>query len=217
MRRLATVVAVLAVVAAGPTAAWSSSSLLGPTGLLLTPTAEVLGMSQWNAGGALLADDAEDVTALYANVGLFKGLEVGASRVKPEGGGAETFVNAKFLLPQPIPLKLSLAVGVVDITDQVDSTPYVVFSHMIGGGLILQQGAFSSPQVHVGIGGGQLDGIFGGISAKLKDRIDVMAEYDGDDIKLGAKFPLSANVQVTAAALDGLDDFGVGVSLSSPW
>jgi hypothetical protein len=210
------VIAVL-VVAAGPTAAWGSSSLLGPTGLLLIPTADSLGATQWNVGGSWLTSDTEDVAALYANVGLgIKGLEVGASWVNPEDADAEVLVNAKFLLPQPVPLKLSLAVGVIDITDQVDSTPYVVFSHMIGGGVVLREGAFSAPQVHVGIGGGQLDGIFGGISAKLSDRFDVMAEYDGDNLNLGAKLPLSANVQVTAAALDGLDDFGVGVSLSSP-
>lgn len=216
MKRCAIVVAVL-VLAAMPVAAWASSSLLGPTGLLLIPTAEALGMSQWNVGGSLLTDDAADVTALYANVGLWKGLEIGASWLKPEGADAETFVNAKLALPQPLPLKLSVAVGVMDLTDQVDSTPYVVFSHTLGGGLIMRKGALSSPQVHVGLGGGQLDGLFGGVSAKVGDRIDVMAEYDGTNLNLGAKMPLSANLSVTAAALDGLGDFGVGVSFGSPW
>ncbi len=216
MSRFATVVAVL-VMAAMPGAAWASPSLLGPSGLLLIPTAEALGVSQWNVGGSVLSSDSEDVTALYANVGVLKGLEVGAARVKPEGTSGETVVNAKLLLPQPIPVKLAVAVGVIDITDQVDTTPYVVVSHTLGGGLILRHGALSSPQVHVGLGGGQLDGLFGGVSAKIGDRLDVMAEYDGSQINLGARLPVARNVEVTAAALDGLNDIGVGVSVGSPW
>lgn len=216
MSRCATVVAVLVLVVM-PMMAWASPSLVGPTGLLLIPTAEVLDTARWNVGGSLVTGDGGDVTALYANAGLFKGLEIGASRLKAEGGDAETFVNAKLRIPEPVPAKVSLAVGVIDVTDQVDSTPYLVLSHMIGGGLILQQGAFSAPQVHVGLGGGQLDGLFAGLSAKVKDKLDVMAEYDGSNINLGAKLPLGAKVEVTAAALDDLGTFGLGLSFSSPW
>jgi hypothetical protein len=200
-----------------PVAAWASPSLLGPTGLLLTPSAEVLGTAQWNVGGSLLSSDSQDVSALYASVGVLKGMEIGLAQVSPEDGEAGTFVNAKLLLPQPIPMKLSVALGVIDLTDQIDTTPYVVVSHTIGGGLILQHGAISSPQVHVGLGSGQLDGLFGGVSARIGDRVSVMAEYDGNQINLGARLPIARNVEVTAAALDGLSDFGVGVSVGSPW
>jgi hypothetical protein len=71
--------------------------------------------------------------------------------------------------------------------------------------------------VHVGLGSGQLDGLFGGVSARIGDRVSVMAEYDGNQINLGARLPIARNVEVTAAALDGLSDFGVGVSVGSPW
>lgn len=217
MRRLALVVAVLAL-AVMPAAGWASPSLLGPTGLLLIPTADSLGLSQWNVGGAWLTSEAEDATALYGNLGLgIKGLEVGATWLNVEDADGELMLNAKFHLPQPVPVKLSVAAGVIDLTDAVDASPYLVLSHMIGGGLILQNGLCTAPQVHVGIGGGQLDGLFGGLSAVVAEKVSVMAEYDGSEINLGARLPVAANVELTAAALDGLDDFGVGVSLSSPW
>ena len=44
-----------------------------------------------------------------------------------------------------------------------------------------------------------------------------MAEYDGDDINLGATWPLLPNLTGTLAVLNGLDDLGAGLTLSSPW
>ena len=196
MRRIAIVLVLLAL-AALPAAA--SSSLLGPTGLLLIPTADALAATQWNVGGSSFSADEEDVTAVYANMGLWKGLEVGASWFNGDDADSELLLNAKVRLPQPVPVKLSLAAGVMDITDAIDATPYLVASHMIGGGLVMRQGFCTAPQVHLGVGGGMLDGLFGGVSAVVAEKISVMAEYDGSDVNLGAKLPLAANVELTGS------------------
>jgi hypothetical protein len=199
------------------TGALGSASVLGPTGLLLIPTADSLGMAQWNVGGSVLSEDGLDLTALYANYGVSNGLEIGAARVSPEHESSETILNAKFRLPQPVPVKLDLAVGMADITDEFERTTYLVASHTFGAGLIPKNNLMNAPRLHLGIGNGRLDGLFGGVSATLVNRVDVMAEYDGSHFNLGARLPLAHHLDVTAAGLDGLSDFGVGLTLSSPW
>ncbi|UCC68213.1 MAG: hypothetical protein JSV79_14080 [Armatimonadota bacterium] len=217
MRRLPIAIAVMVLIAA-PVGAWAGPSLVGPSGLVTIPTAEVLGMTEWNAGiSELWIEDGENVSVVYANVGLMPRMEVGASREDFEAGEAETLVNAKLGLIRNVPGEVSLAVGMVDVTDQVDRTAYAVLSHTLGAGLMMRRGKVTSPQLHVGIGGGRFDGLFGGVSATLDGRMQVMAEYDGDDVNLAAIWPVAMNLTGTVAVLNGLDDLGVGLALSSPW
>jgi len=217
VKRLAVGIAALLLTAL-PVAAWAGPSLLGPSGLVTVPTAETLGMAQWNVGAsALWVEDGDDVSLLHANVGLLPKLEVGVARTDLAEGEAETLVNAKLGLWLPIPGKISLAAGVEDITDQVDRSAYAVASHTLGAGLVLTEGKVTYPQVHVGIGGGRFDGLFGGVSVTIGGRVLAMAEYDGDDVNLGATWPLAMNLTGTVAVLNGLEDLGAGVALSSPW
>jgi len=68
VRRLA-LAAALTILLAVASAAYAAPSLIGPTGMLVVPTAEVLGMTQWNVGAtAVRADDASDETVYYANL-----------------------------------------------------------------------------------------------------------------------------------------------------
>lgn len=216
MRRLLLGVAVFALMIGGA-AAYADPSLLGPTGLVTVPTAETLGLLQWNVGGAnVWADSGPDESVVYANIGLLPRLEIGFSRIEPEDGDAETLLNAKLRIVG-LPGKVTLAVGAVDLTDQIDQSAYVVLTHDLGAGIISPKGQFTKPQVHVGVGGGQFDGIFGGVSLTLSGKTDVMAEYDGENVNVGARWPIIPKVSLTAAALDGFDDLALGLSLKSPW
>lgn len=216
MRRTIALVAMLSVVM-GATAAWADSSLLGPTGLVTVPTADTLGVLQWNVGGSnVWAGSGPDESVVYANIGLLPRLEIGFSRLEPEEGDAETFLNAKLRLIG-LPGKVTVAVGAVDLTDQVDQSAYVVLSHDLGAGIISPRGQFTKPQVHVGVGGGQFDGVFGGFSLTVSGKADVMAEYDGADVNIGVRWPIIPRVSLTAAALDGFDDLALGLSVKSPW
>jgi hypothetical protein len=201
----------------GAAAAYADSSLLGPTGLVTVPTAETLGILQWNVGGASVwAGSGPDESVVYANIGLLPRLEVGFARIEPEDGDAETLLNAKLRIVG-LPGKVTLAVGAVDLTDQIDRSAYVVLTHDLGAGIISPKGQFTKPQVHVGVGGGQFDGIFGGVSLTVSGKADVMAEYDGEDVNVGVRWPIIPKVSLTAAALDGFDDLALGLSLKSPW
>ena len=217
MRRLLLGVVVL-VLSLGARGAWGGEpSLIGPTGMLLVPTAETLGLLQWDVGAAnVWADSEPDTSAIYANVGLLPRLEVGFARLKAEEAGAETLLNAKFGVVG-LAAKTALAVGGFDLTDQIDRSFYVVASHELGAGIISPKGRFTMPRLHVGVGGGRFDGIFGGLSVTVGGKADVMAEYDGEQVNLGVRWPLIPKVAVTAAALDGLGDLALGVSVRSPW
>lgn len=216
MRRLLLGVTVFALMVGGA-AAWADPSLVGPTGLVTVPTADTLGILQWNVGGAnVWADGGPDESVVYANIGLLPRLEVGFSRIEPEDGDAETLLNAKLRI-LGLPGKVTLAVGAVDLTDQIDQSGYVVLTHDLGAGIISPKGQFAKPQVHVGVGGGQFDGLFGGVSLTVSGKADVMAEYDGEDVNVGVRWPIIPKVSLTAAALDGFDDLALGLSLKSPW
>jgi len=216
VRRLLLGVTVFALMVGGA-AAWADPSLVGPTGLVTVPTADTLGILQWNVGGAnVWAGSGPDESVVYANIGLLPRLEIGFSRIEPEDGDAETLLNAKLRI-LGLPGKVTLAVGAVDLTDQIDQSAYVVLTHDLGAGIISPKGQFTKPQVHVGVGGGQFDGLFGGVSLTVSGKADVMAEYDGEDVNVGVRWPIIPKVSLTAAVLDGFDDLALGLSLKSPW
>ncbi|MFB3881359.1 MAG: hypothetical protein ACE149_08845 [Armatimonadota bacterium] len=216
MRRLVVGIAVVALMA-GWGWAWGDPALTGPTGLVTVPTADTLGLLKWNVGASKVwTDDGPDESAIYANLGLLPRLEVGFTRLKPEGGDAETVLNAKFRVIG-LPGRITLAVGAVDLTDQMDQSAYAVISHDLGAGVVSPKGQLTRPQLHVGYGGGQFDGLFGGVSVIVGGKADVMAEYDGDDFNMGVRWPIIPKVLVTAAAMDGLSDLALGVCLKSPW
>jgi hypothetical protein len=217
VRRL-TVAAALALALIWTSAGWAASSLLGPTGLITIPTADVLGMTQFTVGlTQVWADAHEDETLVYANVGLLPKLEVGFTREDLQDDESETILNAKVRLLGPLPGKITLAAGVMDFTDQIDRTVYVVGSHTLGAGLLTEFGQVTTPQLHVGIGGGRFDGLFAGVSTTVNRKLALMAEYDGDDINLGARLPVAPQVEASAGILNGFDDLALGVQFSSPW
>ena len=217
MRRLGLAVTVI-VLSTLPAWAWAGASLTGPSGLIAIPTAEVLGMANWNVGASVMqVEEGADKSVLYADIGLLPRLEVGFAREDFKDAATETLVNAKLGLALPVPGNISLAAGVVDATDQIDRSIYVVASHKLGAGLLPSPSRMTLPQVHVGIGGGRFDGLFAGISTIVDRRVEVMAEYDSDDFNFGARWTVAPNLDATVAAMSGLQDLGAGLTLTRPW
>jgi len=199
-------------------AANAAPSLLGPTGLILTPTADTLGVTEFDLGiSGIRSDDNGNETVVYGNAGLLPGLEVGLSHDRFEHEGSQTLVNAKLRLFRPPLGRFTLSAGMIDITDQIDRTSYVVLSHAIGAGVITRVGPVTLPQVHIGVGNGRLDRVFGGVSTVVGRRVEVMVEYDGTHVNVGARVPLALRFAATVAGLDGFKHAAAGVSFSSPW
>jgi len=197
--------------ASGPV--FAAPSFFGYTGLVRVPTADALGWNDYNvAAFGLNLEEGADSNIYAANLGVAENLEVGFARVKPEDEPGETYLNAKYRFSVEEQGRPAVAAGVVDFTDEVDTTVYVVMGRMLGHRYGTSHGGISSPRIHVGVAGGQLDGVFGGVSAVLAQRIMLMVEYDTADVNVGARLALTDEIRAHVAALNGFDDIGVGLS-----
>lgn len=192
---------------------WAAPSFFGYTGLVRVPTADALGRDDYNvAAFGLNLEEGADSNIYAANLGLAEYLEVGFARVKPEDESGETYLNAKYRFSGEEQGRPAVAAGVIDFTDEVDTTVYVVMGRALRGGQRTSQGVISSPRIHFGVAGGQLDGVFGGVSAVLAERIMLMVEYDTADVNIGARLALSDEIRAHVGTFDGFDDLGVGLS-----
>lgn len=206
-RKLLSYLLVLFVLASASSQVTATPAYLGYTGLMLTPTADALKMGAFDFGAIFLSSDNNDTTFLCANVGLLDSLEVGATLVAPERGDDQGIINAKYGLLKETMATPALAIGLSDATDELDATPYVVVSK----GLPLQGESMFEPRVHVGLGGGRLDGVFAGLSAKITEQAQLMVEYDTNDVNFGLQFAAAQGLRLHAGLVGG-DRVGLGLS-----
>ncbi|MHB9037527.1 MAG: YjbH domain-containing protein, partial [Armatimonadota bacterium] len=143
-RRIPSYLPAIFVLAAVSSQVTASPAYFGYTGLMMTPTADTLKTGGFDAGAVFLGGD-NDTTFWSANIGLLDSLEVGAAMVSPEHGDSNGIINAKFGLMKETEATPALAIGVSDLTDQLDSTPYVVASKS----LQLKGQSRWSPRLHV--------------------------------------------------------------------
>jgi hypothetical protein len=209
MMRLAVILAVALLVVQATAAA---PSFHGYTGLLRVPTADTLDLNEFNLGWFNVDLTGGDENAYAANLGLRDGLEVGVLRTKVERAEAETMLGAKYLIRPETDKHPAVAAGVFDATDEVNSTVYVVASKVVAGRVRVANDEITGVRAHIGIGGGQLDGAFIGASAVLGDALTLMAEYDTNDVNLGARLSLGYGFRAHAGWFNNLDDLGVGLS-----
>jgi hypothetical protein len=191
--------------------AGAAPNFLGSTGLLLTPTADVLRLREWNAH----VHGTDDFTTYGAAIGIFENLEVGVTAFDPDIGNDDALINAKYRLLAETATAPAIAVGAVDITDELEVDPsiYLVISKALGmtGG----SGAYGGYQLrgHLGVGDGIYDDIIAGLDLIFNPRLLLMAEYDGNDFNFGARLGLTPEVRVDLAVLDG--NFGAGISFNA--
>ena len=185
----------------------ATPAYFGYTGLMLTPTANTLKTGGFDFGAVFLNNDNNNTTFLSGNIGLLESLEVGAALVSPEHGDSEGIINAKFGLMKETLVTPALAIGMSDLTDNLDATPYVVASKALG----LKGDSSWAPRLHVGVGGGRLSGIFAGLSATLNSQMQLMVEYDTDDVNFGLQFAATDSLRLHAGLLGG-DNLGLGMS-----
>jgi len=193
--------------------AQAAPSLEGYTGLLLTPTADALSRDEFNAAFFTLnLEEGADTRVFAVNAGVSQDLEVGFARIKPEHSSGETILNGKWQARPEDGRRPALAMGVIDATDELETTAYFVASKSFTKELRFYDKEITNPRLHVGIGGGQLRGLFGGASAVVANKLTLIAEYDTEDVNLGARLAVGSGIRVHAGWLHGLDDFAVGVS-----
>jgi hypothetical protein len=166
------------------TVAFSAPSLLGPTGLLFTPTADTLQVDENNLAVNHIAH--LDNVQSTANLGVYPGLEVGFAGL----AGSDTIINGKYSFQQEAAGKPGIAFGVLDLTGQLHTTLYAVASKRFSPAELYGIDNF---RANLGLAGGgsddtiPLSGLFGGISFDVAQRATVMLEHDGKSFNFGAR------------------------------
>jgi hypothetical protein len=195
--------------------AFAGPSFRGYSGLVYIPTADSLDMGEYNLGWFTVdVDEGIDHTLAAANIGLLAGFEVGVAREKPESGDAEVLLNGKLRFQSESFTHPEVAIGISDLTDEIDATPYLVVSKSFRPPAQILHREVFNPRLHVGIGGGRLDGLFLGASVGIGHTATLMAEHDGEHFNAGLRFSVGNMIQIHGAALNDFDDYGFGISLN---
>jgi hypothetical protein len=197
-------------------------SFRGYTGLMVVPSADALGKSEWNAGFFYENVANETINDIVANYGMAEGLEFGIDRFQlTDEHDNHTLLNAKYkFLPEGMN-RPAVAAGVADITNEIETTVYAVASKTIGCEVRTWKGETLSPRVHVGFGGGRLSGLFAGASAYIGNRVELTAEWDSKDVNVGLRWRVTPQFTVHTGGFNLTDQsepfstgpsFGVGAS-----
>lgn len=179
----------------GTATASAAPSVNGSTGLVNTPSADVLHEGDFSLGYYHLKDGGVGVF----NTNLTGRLEIGAAGFRYDNQDNKTMINAKYgLVPETI-LTPGLAIGVEDAGDEKDRSLYAVASKGLPLGF----------RVHVGTGNGRYDGLFAGIEKQISPlglitgnsvfpATSLIAEYDGKEMNYGARISVVPGLKVDA-------------------
>ncbi len=187
----------------------ATPNLLGPTGVIMTPTTEI-GARSYGAGAHWVADTF--TTIAKANYAPIDQLEIGLSWIDYDNHystvNSRIAFNAKYRICPEEKKTPALAVGVWDIADQVDITPYAVISKTFG----------SQVPVIINLGGAagntMLEGFFANMTIRLLPEVDAMVEWDTAEVNFGVRFRPVKGLTIDLLSVDnGTDrEFGAGGS-----
>ena len=207
----------LALLGAALSVAQGAPSFRGYTGLVVIPTADTLNSGEYNFG--LMTEDTGEFDAndLFANYGAANGLEIGLN--SNQASPRETLISAKYLLMRETEERAGVAFGIFDLTDERQSTAYVIVSKSLVRGLNLFDSEITNLRGHIRLGGGTLDGLFGGVSGFVGNRMMFSVEWDSRDTNLGFRFTPFRTVRLHAALFDlgGSSDLGLGISFNKSY
>jgi len=192
-------------------------SFRGYTGLVVIPTADTLNSGEFNFG--VMTEDTGQFNAndIFTNYGPTDNLEVGFdSHLGIDQTERETLINAKYKFLPETEDKAGVAFGLIDLTNEIQSTAYAVASKSLVRRANIFDSDVTSIRGHIGIGGGRLNGLFFGLSAFAGNRVMFSFEWDSMDVNLGFRFTPMKGLRFHAALFDvgGRDDLGMGVSYS---
>jgi hypothetical protein len=209
MRKTWFLVAALGLALAGRASA--APSFFGPTGLLVIPTADTLAQRSWNVHVHAI----DDLTTFGANFGLTKALEVGVSGATSHGN-TDALLNAKYTLLMESGKAPGIAIGGVDIADQLDLDPgfYVVATKSLSSLLGGQMSKYNL-RGHIGYGANSIfdDDIFGGLDLQVTPQVQLMAEWISGSFNFGGRIGLGTGIRAELGSYDG--EFGGGISYAA--
>lgn len=202
-----------------------SQSITGTTGLVHTPTAEilndrelVLGVSYFNKNSQEYTDGRYEFLGFYGSMAFLPFLELTYRlNIMPEVYGKGSHVmdrmpSARIRLLKEHKFIPALTVGVHDFAKSTSDATTVHFNslYIVGSKNFCMFSSEKNVGVHLGYGSDilsakhyQFVGIFGGISVKATKNIKAMIEYDTERINCGMQLTLLNMFDVIL----GLEDF----------
>ena len=186
---------------------YAAPATTGTTGMIDTPTADVLREGQVSLGYYKLHE------GKTASIGFnaAKNLEVSVARTEFDFADKTTYVNAKYAIKPEGVLTPGIAIGVEDIGGKDDRTAYAVVSKGLPLGF----------RAHVGIGNGRYDGMFCaleknitpiGIKGVFPDTT-LIIENDGHNMNYGMRMSIVPGLKVNAGWRDKETYVGVTYNL----
>lgn len=182
----------------------TAKGIFGGTDLINTPTNRVLAPGRYTLGAHL---DEASRSQIQLDFGLAPDFELGAA-LNLGRNHHQFSVGFKYQLIAETRNSFGLALGIQDIGKDRFS-PYVVLGHIL---------APYDLRWNFGMGGGQLGGIFFGLSKAFNPPefppVTLTGEYDGYGLNFGAKIQIKKGLLLNVGVLD-LEDFVVGLTLSN--
>lgn len=179
-----------------------AKGVFGSTDLIYIPTNRTLSPGKYSLGAHVNEHNRGKV---QIDLGLVKDFELGAA-VDLYRHANELSVRFKYRLIPETRDSFGLALGIQDIGKD-DFSPYVVIGHQL---------APYDLRWNVGIGGGELGGLFFGVSKVFSSSqfpsVTLSGEYDAYGLNLGAKILLNRGLQLNVAVVD-MEDFVFGLTL----
>lgn len=176
--------------------AFAAPSITGATGEINTPAADTLNDGQWSVGYYHLKDGGVG----NFNLNVVSHVEVGVSGFRYDSSSSNsnsTLINAKWgVLPESA-ISPGIAVGMEDISNQVQRTSYAVASKSLPFGF----------KVNAGIGNGMYHGGFASVEETINPigfitgsdtfpATTFIAEYDGKYMNYGARLSLISGAKL---------------------
>ena len=182
----------------------TAKGIFGGTDLINTPTNRVLAPGRYTLGAHI---DEKSHGRIQLDFGLATNFELGAAFDLGRNYN-QLSARFKYQLISEARNNFGLALGIQDI-GRKQFSPYVVLGHVL---------APYNLRWNFGLGGGQLGGIFFGLSKTFNppefSPVTLTGEYDAYGLNLGAKIHLDKGLLLNVGVLD-LDTFVVGLTLSN--
>lgn len=188
----------------------ASTTSKGKSGLINIPNAYVLRKGH----GGIGYFNVPNGYSLAGNISLMKNVEFSYSRWKLHNTNDKNIYGLKTVLKQEDILRPAIAIGVEDISDDLDRSFYLVASKQMPWGL----------RLHMGVKSGSYEnGLFYGVEKQIRltknymDKksfipvLNFMLEYDGQHLNYGAYIRTSKGLRFDIAWYD--DTFRTGIQL----
>lgn len=196
-----------------------SPSFRGYTGLAKIPTAQTLDRGEFSFGVTTEDTTNQDPDNAFATYSPRDNVEIGLDSYLPPGlHSRKTLVNAKYRCLQGDDKIPGIAVGFIDMTNELQGTAYAVATKSLFRRASIFN-SFISVRGNAGFGVGDIDGFFAGLSLYAGNRVMFSAEWDSEDVNLGFRFTPVKGFRLHAAMFDvgNLDHFGVGMSFTKTY